>query len=81
MLTAAEEKPDARQALQPLNLLVGKWNASGSPEGTREEKQKGHWTETVDVAWKFKADDIHLEARFEKGKHFVSLDIRADDVA
>src|SRR5215213_1229035 len=35
-----QEKP-AREALKPLNVLVGSWKGSGSPEGSLEEKQKG----------------------------------------
>ncbi len=39
----------ARDALKPLNIWFGSWKATGSPEGTAEEKQKGHWQETI--AW------------------------------
>lgn len=77
----AEPAKPSRELLQPLNGLVGLWNASGSPEGTREEKQKGHWIETLDLQWKFKGDDAWLEVKFDKGKYFTKGEIRADKEA
>src|SRR5207248_730418 len=70
-----KEKP-AREALKPLNLLVGSWKGSGSPEGTLEEKQKGHWQETVTWEWQFKDADAWLTVAFEKGKHFGRGELR-----
>jgi YHS domain-containing protein len=74
----AEPMKPPRELLQPLNVLVGVWNAGGSPEGSREEKQKGHWTETLDCQWKFKGDDAWIEVKFEKGKYFARAEIRPD---
>src|SRR5947209_683648 len=75
----AEEKPARRtpkEALQALNDLIGSWRCTGTPEGTREEKQKGFWTESVQWAWKFKGDDAWLTAVFEKGKYFTRGELR-----
>jgi YHS domain-containing protein len=69
------EKP-ARDALKPLNVLVGSWKGSGSPEGSLEEKQKGHWQETVTWEWQFKDADAWLTVAFDKGKHFARGELR-----
>ena len=66
----------AREALKPLNILVGSWKGSGSPEGSLEEKQKGHWQETVTWEWQFKDADAWLTAAFDKGKHFAHGELR-----
>jgi hypothetical protein len=60
-----------KDALQPFNLLVGSWKGSGVPEGTREERAAGTWTETIEWVWKFKGSDAWLAATFDKGKHFA----------
>jgi YHS domain-containing protein len=65
-----------REALKPLNILVGSWKGNGSPEGTLEEKQKGHWQETVTWEWQFKDADAWLAVTFEKGKYFTRGDLR-----
>jgi hypothetical protein len=61
----------AKDALQPFNLLVGSWKGSGAPEGTREERAAGTWSETIEWVWKFKGSDAWLAASFDKGKHFA----------
>jgi hypothetical protein len=70
-------KPDPRAALQPFNVLVGSWKGTGTPEGTREEKQAGTWTERVTWGWQFKGADAWLVVTFEKGKFFKSGELRA----
>jgi len=65
-----------KEALQPLNVLVGSWRGSGSPEGTREERDTGAWTETAAWVWQFKDQDAWLKVTFEKGKHFTSGELR-----
>jgi ribosomal protein L24E len=65
-----------REALQAFNDLIGSWRATGTPEGTREEKQRGFWTETVRWEWQFKDKDAWLKADFEKGKHFTGGTLR-----
>lgn len=65
-----------KEALQPLQALVGNWKATGTPEGSREEKQKGFWTENIACAWQFKGQDVCLQFTFDKGKHFTKADLR-----
>ena len=68
-----ERKPTTvKEALQAVSVLVGSWKGTGTPEGTRDQKQAGLWTETISWVWRFKGDDVWLEAAFEKGKHFTS---------
>jgi hypothetical protein len=69
-------KVSARQALKPFNDLIGSWRCTGTPEGTREEKQKGFWTETASWFWQFKGDDAWLTASFDKGKYFTKGELR-----
>ena len=63
--------------LKPLNILVGSWKGTGTPEGSAEEKQKGHWVETVVCEWQFKEADAWLTLAFTKGKLFTTGEIRA----
>ena len=65
-----------KEALQPLQALVGNWKATGTPEGSREEKQKGFWTENIACAWQFKGQDVSLQFTLDKGKHFTKADLR-----
>jgi YHS domain len=73
---AAEPPKSAREALKPFNLLVGSWKGTGMPEGSAEDRQKGHWTETVTWGWQFKGDDAWLTVSFDKGKHFAAGELR-----
>jgi YHS domain-containing protein len=65
-----------KEALKPFNALVGSWKALGVPEGTREQKQKGVWNETIQWEWQFKGDDCWLTVDFGKGKYFVDGQLR-----
>jgi hypothetical protein len=65
-----------RQALRAFNDLIGSWRGIGTPEGTREEKQRGFWTETLTWEWQFKGEDAWLKVAFDKGKHFVAGELR-----
>src|SRR5271165_4775779 len=65
-------KRTPKEALQVFNDLIGSWHGSGEPFGTREEKQKGFWQETIAWQWQFKGDDAWLAATFDKGKHFTA---------
>jgi YHS domain-containing protein len=65
-----------KAALQKAQRLVGTWKATGYPDGTREERQKGFWTETITWAWQFQKQDTWLAGKFEKGKHFQSAELR-----
>ncbi len=78
-LTAAADAPakrSARRALKPFNDLIGSWRCTGTPEGTREERQKGFWTETASWSWQFKGEDAWLVATFDKGKYFTKGELR-----
>ncbi|MBA4189981.1 MAG: hypothetical protein C0467_18505 [Planctomycetaceae bacterium] len=65
-----------KEALQPFNVLVGSWKGSGAPEGTKEERAAGAWTETVSWTWHFKGADAWLGVTFDKGKHFSTGELR-----
>src|SRR5437763_14639642 len=67
-----EPKPTTqRDGLKPFNVLVGSWKGTGYPEGTREERAAGLWTETVNWGWQFNDNDAWLTAAFDKGKYFT----------
>jgi hypothetical protein len=65
-----------REALQPFNELIGSWRGLGTPEGSRDVRQKGLWQETISWEWQFKGNDAWLTASFDKGKHFTSGELR-----
>lgn len=74
-----DSKPQTREpkeALRAFNELIGTWKATGEPEGTREEKQRGFWTERVSWVWRFKGADAWIEVAFDKGKHFTKGELR-----
>ena len=77
LLPAPEPSPakSTKEALQPFQGLVGSWKSTGYPEGTREERAKGFWNETLAVEWTVKADDFRMVVAIEKGKHFASWDL------
>src|SRR2546430_2365907 len=76
--TASDDAPKRtpKEALHAFNDLIGSWRGSGEPNGTREEKQKGFWQETIAWQWQFKGDDAWLQAAFDKGKYFTSAELR-----
>ncbi|MDB5313187.1 MAG: hypothetical protein JWO38_7389 [Gemmataceae bacterium] len=65
-----------KEGLRPFNLLVGSWKGTGYPEGTREERAAGLWTETITWSWQFKGDDAWLAATFDKGKYYAKAELR-----
>jgi len=69
-------KRPAREALKPFNELIGTWRSTGTPEGTRDEIQKGFWTQSDTWSWRLKGDDAWLTATFEKGKFFTGGELR-----
>jgi len=73
----APKAQSAREALKPLNVLVGSWKGTGTPEGSLQERQKGHWVETVAWEWQFKGDDAWLAVTFDKGKYFTRGELRS----
>lgn len=66
----------AKEALRAFNDLIGTWRAAGSPEGSRADKQKGFWTETLAWEWQFKGKDAWLKVEFQNGKHFAQGELR-----
>jgi YHS domain-containing protein len=74
--TAYPPKHTPKEALQAFNDLIGSWHGDGEPNGTREEKQKGFWRETIAWQWQFKGDDAWLQAAIDKGKYFTSAELR-----
>jgi hypothetical protein len=75
-VAAAADKRPPREALKPFNDLIGTWRGTGTPEGTREEKQRGFWSEKLTWSWQFKGDDAWLTATIDKGKYFTRAELR-----
>jgi hypothetical protein len=76
---AAPEAPatkSPKEALRAFNALIGSWRATGEPQGTRAEKQRGFWQEKISWEWRFKGADAWLVAAFDKGKHFTGAELR-----
>ena len=66
-----------KDALQGFNNLIGTWKGTGTPSaGTRAERDKGFWVETIRWQWQFKGKDAWLVADIEKGKHFTRFELR-----
>ncbi|QEL19024.1 TRASH domain-containing protein [Limnoglobus roseus] len=73
---AADPAPaNAKEALKPFNLFVGKWKGTGIPD-TAGGKPKEFWSETVAWEWHFKGDDVWLTATFDKSPHYKTGDLR-----
>ena len=78
-LLAADAPParSSKDALQGFNNLIGTWKGTGTPKvGTREERDKGFWIETIRWQWQFKGKDTWLFADIEKGKQFTRFELR-----
>jgi YHS domain-containing protein len=69
-------KVDPRQALQGLQTLVAPWKGTGTPDGSREERQK-FWTEMDTWVWQFKDGDAFLSGKFDGGRYFTHAELRA----
>lgn len=67
-----------RDALQPFNDLIGSWRGTATPNGTKEEKQRNFWQETITWEWQFKDKDAWLTVAFDKSKHFLKGALRYD---
>lgn len=70
------KQKSSREALQVFGDLIGVWNGTGTPMGTREEKQKGFWVEKMDWGWQFKGNDAWIKIDFDKSKNFTVGEIR-----
>ena len=73
---AADNPLSARDALKPLNVLIGEWKGTGQPEGSARQRQAGFWTEELAWSWHFKGDDAWLSVTIDKGKYFTSGELR-----
>jgi hypothetical protein len=76
LLVAAADSPTSlppREALKPLNNLIGAWKGTGQPEGKRQD----FWTEGLDWSWHFTKDDAWLVVAFDKGKYFTTGELHA----
>src|SRR5262245_20517193 len=74
--TTKPAKRTPREALSAFHELIGPWRATGVPEGTKAEKQKGFWVENLGWEWRFKGDDAWLRLTIDKGKYFVKGELR-----
>ena len=73
--TPAKRTP--KEALQAFNDLIGSWRGTGQPQqGTKEERDKNFWTETIAWEWQFKDKDAWLKAKFDKSKYFDGGELR-----
>jgi hypothetical protein len=70
-------KVDPKAALLAFNDLIGSWRGTGTPEGSREDKQRGFWTETLKWSWQFKPNEVALVVAFTNGKYFTNGRLRA----
>jgi hypothetical protein len=73
---SAPAKRSVKEALQAFHDLIGSWRGTGSPSGTREQREKGFWQETIAWQWQFKGTDVWLRADLEKGKWYTRLELR-----
>jgi YHS domain len=70
-------KKTPKEALQEFNDLIGSWRGTGDPsQGSREEKQKNFWTESISWGWQFKGDDVWLKMAIDKGKYYTGGELR-----
>lgn len=73
---AEPAKKSAKEALQGFNDLIGSWKGTGTPRGTKEERDKGFWQEVITWQWQFKDKDAWLRADLDKGKHYSRFELR-----
>src|ERR1051325_1508395 len=79
--TLAAQQPaktkSPREALQEVQQdVIGSWKCTCEPKGTREEVQKGFWTEKMEWGWAFKGKDVWLKVDFDKGRNFITGELR-----
>lgn len=74
--TDEEDKLTPRQALRKCQDLIGEWKGTGPFLGTREEKDKNFWQETINWEWQFKGRDVWLRAELKKGKYYTAFELR-----
>lgn len=68
---------DAKEALAPMQGWIGSWKASGTIDGTVEEKQAGLWSETQRWEWNFATPaEPKLKWSAKDGKHAKGGEVR-----
>lgn len=67
---AVAQETAGREALVPLQYLVGGWRGVGQ---VSRGSTKGSWTEKADWAWQFGKSGSALVAKVEDGKYFREL--------
>jgi YHS domain-containing protein len=76
LLLATDDKALAKEALTPLNDLIGAWKGSGQPNvNSPVEKRKGSWSETITWTWQLKGEP-KIIVEFKDGKHFKAGALR-----
>jgi YHS domain-containing protein len=76
-MPAAPGTPSKKEALQPLHDLVGEWKGTGTQlRGSKDQRDKGGWFETIAWQWQFKGSDIWLRADITNGKYFSRFELR-----
>jgi hypothetical protein len=73
---AEPPKKSAKEALQVFHDLIGSWKGTGTPQGTKEERDRGFWQEVITWQWRFKDKDAWLRADLDKGKHYTRFELR-----
>src|SRR5258708_22764057 len=70
-------KRTPKEALQAFNDLIGSWRGTGTPQqGTKEERDKNFWQETISWEWQFKDKDSWHKVKFDKSKYFDGGELR-----
>ena len=77
LLALLPAEPSPREALAGFHDLIGSWKGTGTPAaGSREDRDRGFWVETIRWQWQFKGKDAWLLGEVEKGKHFARFELR-----
>ena len=71
----AMSKSVAKEALTPLQDLVGGWNGTGQP---KRNSTAGAWREKAEWRWKFSGEHVALEYAVEEGKLLKSAQLTFD---
>ncbi len=74
---AMHEEKSAKAALQGFHDLIGSWKGTGTPLlGTKDERARGFWQETIRWQWQFKNNQAWLKAEIDKGKYYSTFELR-----
>lgn len=76
--SAADEKGDAKKALQQVGDYIGEWKGNGE---TKAGGKSALWKETLSWSWKFKGGDAWLALDVKGGKYVTAGELRYDPQA